>query len=78
MALPLTNAGLHDPNPTSRAFIDACIELGYPPTDDFNGPNMIGAGWHHINVVDGKRFAAYRHTSSRRSPGRTDVHDECS
>ena len=30
------------------------------PTDDFNGPNMIGAGWHHINVVDGKRVAAYR------------------
>ena len=58
--LPLTNAGLHDPNPTSRAFIDACLELGYPPTDDFNGPDMIGAGWHHINVVDGKRFAAYR------------------
>ena len=21
---------------------------------------MEGAGWHHINVVDGKRFAAYR------------------
>ena len=58
--LPLTNAGLHDPNPTSRAFIDACLELGYPGTDDFNGPNMEGAGWHHINVVDGKRFAAYR------------------
>ena len=58
--LPVTNAGLHDPNPTSRAFIDACLELGYPGTDDFNGPNMIGTGWHHINVVDGKRFAAYR------------------
>ncbi|MGZ5496881.1 MAG: GMC family oxidoreductase, partial [Candidatus Aminicenantales bacterium] len=58
--LPLTNAGLHDPNPTSRAFIDACLELGYPPTDDFNGPNMEGVGWHHINVVDGKRVAAYR------------------
>ena len=58
--LPLTNAGLHDPNPTSRAFIDACLELGYPGTEDFNGPNMEGTGWHHINVVDGKRFAAYR------------------
>lgn len=58
--LPLRNAGLHDPNPTSQAFIDACIELGYPPTADFNGPHMEGAGWHHINVVDGKRFAAYR------------------
>ena len=58
--LPLRNAGLHDPNPTSQAFIDACLELGYPPSPDFNGPEMIGAGWHHINVVDGKRFAAYR------------------
>jgi choline dehydrogenase len=58
--LPLTNAGKHDPNPTSRAFIDACVELGYPPTDDFNGPTMEGVGWHHINVVDGKRFAALR------------------
>jgi choline dehydrogenase len=58
--LPLRNAGLHDPNPTSQAFIDAALELGYPRTQDFNGPDMIGAGWHHINVVDGKRFAAYR------------------
>ena len=58
--LPLRNAGLHDPNPTSRAFLDACAELGYPSSPDFNGPDMIGAGWHHINVVDGKRFAAYR------------------
>ena len=58
--LPVNNAGKHDPNPTSRAFIDACLELGYPGTEDFNGPNMVGAGWHHINVVDGKRFAAYR------------------
>ena len=49
---------MHNPNPTSRAFIDACLELGFPPTDDFNGPNMEGAGWHHINVKDGKRHAA--------------------
>jgi choline dehydrogenase-like flavoprotein len=58
--LPVNNAGKHHPNPTSQAFIDACLELGYPPTEDFNGPDMEGAGWHHINVVDGKRFAAYR------------------
>ena len=38
--LPLTNAGKHDPNPTSQAFLEACVELGYPSTDDFNGPNM--------------------------------------
>ena len=58
--IPLTNAGKHGPNPTSAAFIAACRELGYPGTDDFNGPNMEGTGWHHINVVDGKRFSSRR------------------
>jgi choline dehydrogenase len=33
--------------------------LGYPSTDDFNGPNMEGAGWHHVNIRDGKRFSTY-------------------
>ncbi len=56
--MSVINAGKHGPNPTSRAFIDACLELGFPPTDDFNGPNMEGTGWHHINVKDGKRHAA--------------------
>ena len=58
--IPLTNASLHQPNPTSVAFLEACRELGYPSTDDFNGPNMEGAGWHHINVVDGKRVSSLR------------------
>ncbi len=57
--IPVQNAGLHGPNPTSAAFLDACAELGYPRTDDFNGPNMEGAGWHHINTKDGKRFSTY-------------------
>jgi len=55
--IPVNNAKLHNPNPTSAAFIDGCLELGYPATDDFNGPQMEGAGWHHINVRDGKRFS---------------------
>jgi choline dehydrogenase len=54
----LLNAGLHDPNPTSRAFIEACRELGYPTTEDFNGPQMEGTGWHHVNIRDGKRCSA--------------------
>jgi choline dehydrogenase len=58
--LPLRNAGKHDPNPTSAAFIEACRELGYPGTDDFNGPTMEGTGWHHINVVDGQRVGSLR------------------
>src|SRR5262249_26591445 len=44
-------------NPTSEAFINACLELGYPRTEDFNGPQMIGAGWHHVNIKDGKRHS---------------------
>jgi choline dehydrogenase len=57
--LRVANAKLHDPNPTSKAFIDACAELGFPITDDFNGPNMEGAGWHHVNIKDGKRHGTY-------------------
>lgn len=55
--LSVQNARLHEPNPTSAAFIEACRELGYPPTDDFNGPNMEGTGWHHVNIKDGKRHS---------------------
>ena len=56
--IALLNAGLHEPNPTSAAFLAACRELGYPTTDDFNGPQMEGAGWHHVNIRDGKRWSA--------------------
>ncbi len=56
-ALPLQHAGENGPNPTSQAFIDACRELGYPGSDDFNGENMEGTGWHRINVKDGRRFS---------------------
>lgn len=54
----VTNAGRHDPNPLSRTFIDACVELGHPEVDDFNGPQMLGAGWHHLDVRDGVRQGA--------------------
>lgn len=56
--MALVNAGLHQPNPTSAAFIAACEELGYPLTDDFNGSEMEGAGWHHVNIRDGRRWSA--------------------
>jgi choline dehydrogenase len=54
----VTNAGRHQPNPMSQVFLDACYELGFPRTEDFNGPRMIGAGWHHIDVKDGRRQGA--------------------
>ncbi|HEX4721350.1 MAG TPA: GMC family oxidoreductase N-terminal domain-containing protein [Pseudonocardiaceae bacterium] len=54
----VTNAGKHEPNPLSQVFLNACDELGFPRTEDFNGPNMIGAGWHHIDVKDSVRQGA--------------------
>lgn len=53
--LRLQAARLHEPNPTSEAFLKACDELGFSRTEDFNGPQMEGAGWHHLNIKDGKR-----------------------
>jgi choline dehydrogenase len=53
--LRLQAARLHQPNPTSQAFYDACIELGFGRTNDFNGPQMGGVGWHHLNIKGDKR-----------------------
>jgi choline dehydrogenase len=55
--LSVINAKDHDHNPLSESFIEACGELGYPATDDFNGPQMEGFGWHHVNIKDGKRHS---------------------
>jgi len=54
----VTHAGGPDANPLSEVFLDACEELGQPRVADFNGQDMIGAGWHHIDVVDGRRQGA--------------------
>jgi choline dehydrogenase len=54
----ITNAGWHDPNPASQAFLDACAELGYAKLDDFNAGDMLGAGWHHLDIADGRRQGA--------------------
>ena len=55
--LRVASVSRHDPSPVSRAFIEACVELGFPRTDDFNGPQMEGTGWHHVNIKDGKRHS---------------------
>ena len=55
--LRVASVSRHDPSPVSQAFIEACAELGFPRTDDFNGPQMDGTGWHHVNIKDGKRHS---------------------
>lgn len=57
-AISVINAKDHNPNPYSELYIEACKELGFPETDDFNGPNMLGAGWHHLNIRNGRRHGA--------------------
>jgi choline dehydrogenase-like flavoprotein len=42
----------------SRAFVDACVETGIPPTDDFNGDRPEGAGFFRVTVKNGKRCSA--------------------
>ena len=41
-------------SPISETFIEACVELGYPRVEDFNAQDF-GAGWHHVDVKDGRR-----------------------
>lgn len=54
--LHIINPKNHEHHPLSPLFLDACAELGFKPTDDFNGPQMEGYGWHHVNIgKDGKR-----------------------
>jgi choline dehydrogenase len=54
--LNVINPKNHQYHPLSPLFIEACLELGFPATDDFNGPHMEGVGWHHVNIgKDGKR-----------------------
>ena len=56
--LDLIDAGEHEPNPASSRFLEACAELGYDRIDDINGASMWGAGWHHLNIREGRRFGA--------------------
>jgi choline dehydrogenase len=53
--LRVASVARREPNPTSQVFINACLELGFPLCEDFNGPHMEGAGWHHVNIKDGRR-----------------------
>ncbi len=56
---PITVANAKDTgNPVSQTFINACAELGYPRVEDFNA-SYFGAGWHHVNIKDGKRGGVF-------------------
>jgi choline dehydrogenase-like flavoprotein len=49
---------------TCAAFVEAAIEAGLEPNDDFNGPEQDGAGWYQVTQGDGMRCStavAYLH-----------------
>jgi len=59
-----------NPNPLSPVFLEAAQELGYAITDDFNGSQQEGAGWHELSIHDGKRQStavAYLHPATDRA-----------
>jgi choline dehydrogenase-like flavoprotein len=49
---------------TCEAFIEAAIEAGLEPNQDFNGPEQDGVGWYQVTQRDGLRCStsvAYLH-----------------
>lgn len=47
----------HGPSPLTEAFVEGCQELGHPYSDDFN-VQLEGAGYHHLDMKDGRRHGA--------------------
>jgi choline dehydrogenase len=55
---------------TCAAFIEAAVQAGHSPTDDFNGPSQDGVGWYQLTQRDGLRCStavAYLHPALERS-----------
>jgi choline dehydrogenase len=52
---PLNVADQRDTNPLSCAFVDACVERGFPRNDDFNGPVQEGFGYYQVTQKEGRR-----------------------
>jgi choline dehydrogenase len=61
---PLAVSDGRSMHPLVGACIDAAIDAGIGPTDDFNGPAQEGAGWFQLTQRDGRRCStavAYLH-----------------
>src|SRR5947209_268205 len=43
---------------TCEAFIEAAVEAGIPPNEDFNGPEQDGVGWYQLTQREGMRCSA--------------------
>ena len=55
---PINVADLRDPNPLSRAFVQATAEQGLPQNEDFNGETQVGFGLYQVTQKNGLRHSA--------------------
>ena len=55
---PLGVSNLQDPQPMTRAFLQACQELGIPYNPDFNGPEQAGCGAYQTTIRNARRCSA--------------------
>lgn len=55
---PINVANLRDPNPLSRAFVEAATQAGYAPNDDFNDGEQTGFGLYQVTQKNGLRCSA--------------------
>ncbi len=74
---PLNVADLRDPNPLSRAFLQAAQECGYALNPDFNGATQDGFGLYQVTQKNGRRHstvAAYLKPARSRPNLKVQVH----
>ena len=57
---PLKVSNLQSDNPFQQHYLDAARQVGYPLTDDFNGPQQEGVGLYQVNQLNGERWSTYR------------------
>jgi len=77
---PSVHRGMHGPQPVfdtvndahslCERFLDACQELGFPLTEDYNGTDFEGAGRYQLTTKNGMRAStarSYLHPIKQRS-----------
>ena len=54
---PLSVCDAQEPNPISRAFVEAAVEAGIARNDDCNGPTQEGVGLLQATIRNGRRWS---------------------
>jgi choline dehydrogenase-like flavoprotein len=57
---PLGVSDLRERNPVAERFVQAALEAGFRPNDDFNGPDQEGVGFYQVTQRGGERCTVAR------------------